>query len=882
MKSIIRSLAAALFCCSIASAAAQTVNPLTDIRWSKLTGSGSPTSACTSANYGQPYTDTTNNKEYFCSAGGWQLGSGASIVYPVAGVVASTGTAWRAPTFTDIVALWAAGGCTSGYLKFDGTCSTPSGGAALPLSATTVGAGMCMVGDSPIKAGATTDANQVYALLYAAYNNQGCIGPSFGGTEYSNSRDGDATSLDVADGQIWPNLFPPDSATTDYFVQDGFGDSFVISGTIGWAGTITNPEAAYIATKTAEVAWLGTPASAKVLATSLACTTTGTWTPVTSFRSGTVLEGSTGATMTCTTPYNATGAIYLAWEVTSGGTAQAGATIDGVSIGNLSAGLAGSISTVSGVSNSAMWWGARYPITGVGTHVLNLTVNAGPFGFVFMIAPTPPNIFQGLNPSKVYMATIPPSPGGLTGAESLLNADLFTVVNQANSDGLNTVQVVDLRNAFPEYVEGTSSYYEYSGGTYPDGTVCPASTVGNPHPGDCGQRWEAWVYLLAAGKTPLGSTAQDIIGDSTVTVTPQGNKAKLHVPCVSIACLAASNNFSGTQTLTPASYTSPAVVLSGTTSGILPPVVSGYFNSGGGSSISVIGAPAGATLVAFCDGGLSSDWASDTFHAITDDGEVYVYYASNIAGGSGNVNCSYGGSVYVLTNVPATGTFDAYAKASHSSSPQSLSITNAANTILIAAVGTSPYNSVGDCTTNYPSTGWLSCQHQPKVNSAYYFPLGAGSSSVTWTYTSGVGSLFIVSFKGLSGAPQVGDLMPVEPNGATAVSAIDANGNWRGASGSSETVAYSATPTFSTTTRSSVITLTGNITSFTLPAGIDGQEKTLCFAQDSTGSWTVAGPSNVHGLFTVGSAASKVSCQHFTYWVSLAEWAADSAGVINQ
>lgn len=34
---------------------------------------------------------------------------------------------WNVPTFASVVALWASGSCTSGYLKYDGTCSTPSG-----------------------------------------------------------------------------------------------------------------------------------------------------------------------------------------------------------------------------------------------------------------------------------------------------------------------------------------------------------------------------------------------------------------------------------------------------------------------------------------------------------------------------------------------------------------------------------------------------------------------------------------------------------------------------------------------------------------------------------------------------------------------------------
>jgi hypothetical protein len=99
---------------------------------------------------------------------------------------------------------------------------------------------------------------------------------------------------------------------------------------------------------------------------------------------------------------------------------------------------------------------------------------------------------------------------------------------------------------------------------------------------------------------------------------------------------------------------------------------------------------------------------------------------------------------------------------------------------------------------------------------------------------------------------------------------------------SSETVTYSATPTFSGATRASIITLTGSVTSFTLPAGSDGQEKTLSFCNDATGGYTVAAPANVHGFMTVGTTASKCSSQHFTYSAGQTAWLADSPGVTNQ
>ena len=100
--------------------------------------------------------------------------------------------------------------------------------------------------------------------------------------------------------------------------------------------------------------------------------------------------------------------------------------------------------------------------------------------------------------------------------------------------------------------------------------------------------------------------------------------------------------------------------------------------------------------------------------------------------------------------------------------------------------------------------------------------------------------------------------------------------------GSSEIVSFSVTPTFSTSTRYSTITLTNNITSFTFAAGVAGQEKTLTFCQNGTGGFTVTAPSNVHGFMTIGTTASKCNSQHFSYDTTQTAWLADSAGVINE
>jgi hypothetical protein len=98
---------------------------------------------------------------------------------------------------------------------------------------------------------------------------------------------------------------------------------------------------------------------------------------------------------------------------------------------------------------------------------------------------------------------------------------------------------------------------------------------------------------------------------------------------------------------------------------------------------------------------------------------------------------------------------------------------------------------------------------------------------------------------------------------------------------SAEVVAFSATPTFSTAFNVSRIVLTGNVTSFTLGAGSDGQDKTLCFKQGA-GSYTVVPPANVHGFFTIGTINADWNCQTFVYDNTDSRWLSATPGTINE
>lgn len=101
--------------------------------------------------------------------------------------------------------------------------------------------------------------------------------------------------------------------------------------------------------------------------------------------------------------------------------------------------------------------------------------------------------------------------------------------------------------------------------------------------------------------------------------------------------------------------------------------------------------------------------------------------------------------------------------------------------------------------------------------------------------------------------------------------------------GGNENLNASPAPVFSLAFTSSRIPLNQNITTFTLPAGVDGQTHCINFAHDGTSNpYTINPPSNVLDFMNVvGSKPNSHSHQCFTYYVSDTAWVAQSSGVIN-
>lgn len=96
------------------------------------------------------------------------------------------------------------------------------------------------------------------------------------------------------------------------------------------------------------------------------------------------------------------------------------------------------------------------------------------------------------------------------------------------------------------------------------------------------------------------------------------------------------------------------------------------------------------------------------------------------------------------------------------------------------------------------------------------------------------------------------------------------------------TVTFSTTPVFNMNLGDPTITLTGNVTSFTVTNVVAGQKVNIQICQDGTGSRTISGiPGNIHGFFTIGSTLSTCSVQSFESFDGTNLYAT-STGVINE
>lgn len=265
-----------------------------------------------------------------------------------------------------------------------------------------------------------------------------------------------------------------------------------------------------------------------------------------------------------------------------------------------------------------------------------------------------------------------------------------------------------------------------------------------------------------------------------------------------------------------------------------------------------------------------------------------LWYFRNIAGGSTTINFNPAGGnaqcfVQQIHNAAAAGDlidFHIVQNLNQPASPYPITGSSTQPNDLIFSVN-------WEDAPNVPGAPWSttnSLNNFAGTSAVWQVGASTGSYTATWpTHFIGTPSQYeIFGIKGAATAGQTADLLQSFDAFGAERSHIAGDGSFTATlTASAETVAFSATPTFSSSLDTSYIVLTGNITSFTLGAGADGQGKRLCFKQGA-GPFTVAAPANVHGFLTVGTTNGGWNCQSFVYRAADSIWLASSQGVTNE
>lgn len=180
MRSICKAISTLLMLTTALAPAQQRYNTVTQLNWVPTTGNGSPigTVACTTSNYGQPYTDLVNQLYYVCgvvsSSPGWVLVSGPVSNIQFTGPWSSTVTYTTSPIAQAVsylgswyVSLQNANlnqnpvmATTYWALLFGSSSSTPTGPAGGALNGTYPNPTIATVNSSPGTCGDATHVGQ--------------------------------------------------------------------------------------------------------------------------------------------------------------------------------------------------------------------------------------------------------------------------------------------------------------------------------------------------------------------------------------------------------------------------------------------------------------------------------------------------------------------------------------------------------------------------------------------------------------------------------------------------------------------------------------------------------------------------------------------------
>lgn len=475
------------------------VNPVSGINWPLATGTGAPVMACTSANFGQPYTDIGANVQYVCSAGGWTLlaggggggspgGSNHAVQFNHSGtfggtaftgiVKASTTADPSAATSLDLAAI-------------NGVVTNPVGAQAIvqpvvagvqtaldatkytlngsnPLGSITEFSFYNAFGDSIpcgfIEPGGSTppytrgeDCHQSgspitsYPSLIAATLNMTGNGQT-AGMQYENYAIPAAQSADVWPTEIGPNSISPSLASPIlYGVMIGTNDA----NTHG----VGSYEPIFSMLVGAVDYWLTIPSENKTLPAAVTPAVNWTFGTVSSI-GGFLLTNTIGAPQVI--PLKTYGGAGFIWFTVNDSSGSSGTFTYKVDAGATSSGIVThtvpAMNTPNGTTNSVGY--IRIPAAtmgAAGAHTITVTMTAGSAIAIVGVGTVPLN--QYYQHPTLMVDSIPILASLSVPAITAYNVDLLTVVRQMQADGADARYSLNS----PLYMTDTSAELQSDG-----------------------------------------------------------------------------------------------------------------------------------------------------------------------------------------------------------------------------------------------------------------------------------------------------------------------------------------------------------------------------------------------------------------------------------
>ena len=255
----------------------------------------------------------------------------------------------------------------------------------------------------------------------------------------------------------------------------------------------------------------------------------------------------------------------------------------------------------------------------------------------------------------------------------------------------------------------------------------------------------------------------------------------------------------------------------------------------------------------------------------------YIWYASNLGAGT-------------VTITPTTSTINALSTLTLTTGQGAMIVSDGTNYQILIGKSSSSSGTV----TSVGFTGGLISVANATTTPAFTVAGTSGgipyfSSAAAWASSAVLAANAVVLGGGAGAAPTVTATDTTTTHalfataGAPAFRALAATDLPVVVAPGVNAVTFSATPAFNLSLgNNQTITLTANVTSFTITNGTAGQHFLIDWIQDATGSRTVSSPpAALHGFFTIGTTASKHNAQEY-YTPDGSNFYALAPGIINQ